>query len=35
MIRRMVQRTGTYVIQRQGLCPEKYQTPAGNYQVTP
>jgi len=35
MIRGMVRRTGTYVIQRQGLCPKKYQTSARNYQVTP
>jgi len=34
MIRRMVRRTGTYVIQRQGLCPEGYQTSARNYQTT-
>jgi len=35
MIRAMVRRKGTYVIQRQGLRPEEYQTLAGNYQVTP
>jgi len=31
----MVRRTGTYVIQRQGLCLKEYQTSAGNYQGNP